>query len=71
LRHVPGAGWATLLEDEEHLRRFISMGPWDSLEAIEGWRASAGFQERVGRIRELLESFEAGLFRRRAGIGAG
>jgi hypothetical protein len=39
--------------------RFFNFGPWESLQAIEAWRASAGFQERVGDIQALLESFEA------------
>jgi len=69
--NVSGASWATLLQEEGSESRFISFGPWASLNAIEGWRASAGFQERVGRIREMLESFEPGVFRRRAGVGTG
>jgi heme-degrading monooxygenase HmoA len=52
---MPGAGWARLLRDREEPRRFLSLGPWDSLESIEAWRGSEGFQSRVRRIRELLE----------------
>ena len=55
---VPGAVWATLLRDLDDPSHFLSFGPWGSVEAIENWRASDGFRERVGRIRELLESFE-------------
>ena len=58
LAEVPGAIWATLLRDVEDPRHFISFGPWETMQAVEGWRASAGFQESVGRIREMLESFE-------------
>lgn len=60
-RNIPGAvgGEARLLQDIENPRLFYSFGPWQSLEAIEAWRASAGFQERVGQVRELLEAFEA------------
>lgn len=68
---IAGADWATLVQDTERPNRFLSFGPWDSVEAISAWRASPGFQERVGRIRELLETFEPGVFRRRAGVGAG
>lgn len=67
---VAGAGWASLLQDTEQANRFLSFGPWESAEAIEAWRASEGFQERVGRIRALLEGFEPGIYRRRAGAGA-
>jgi heme-degrading monooxygenase HmoA len=53
------AGEARLLQDLDDLTLFYSFGPWDSLDAIQAWRTDPGFQERVGRIRELLESFEA------------
>ncbi len=53
----PGSS-ATLLRDREVPNRFISSGPWKSLEQIEAWRASPTFSAGVGRIRELLESFE-------------
>jgi heme-degrading monooxygenase HmoA len=69
--NVAGAGWATLLQDEDTPHRFLTVGPWESREAIAEWRASQGFRERIARIRELPEAFEPGLFRRRAGIGAG
>ena len=49
---------AHLLRDMTDPRRFVSVGPWESLEAIDAWRALPGFQERVSRIRGLLDSFE-------------
>jgi len=49
---------AKLLRDMADPRRFVSFGPWDSLEAIDAWRALPGFKEGVSRIREFLESFE-------------
>ncbi len=52
------ASGATLLRDRAEPRLFVSFGPWPSLEEIERWRAAPGFAERVGRIQELLESFE-------------
>jgi heme-degrading monooxygenase HmoA len=52
------AGEARLLQDLDDPTLFYSFGPWDSLEAIQAWRADPGFQERVGRISELLASFE-------------
>ncbi len=53
-----GAGTALLLRDREGPNPFFSFGPWDSVEQIEAWRANPGFEERVGTLRELLESFE-------------
>ena len=57
-RDVPGSNWAKLLRDGSAPNRFISFGPWESLDAIEGWRALAGWQQRVRRLRELLDGFE-------------
>lgn len=58
LREV-GASWATLLQDRSQVSRFVSFGPWESLEQIEAWRSDPGFAERVARIRPLIESLEA------------
>ncbi len=57
-RNVPGSGWAKLLRDSSSPSRFISFGPWESLDAIEGWRALPGWQERVQRLRAFLDGFE-------------
>jgi heme-degrading monooxygenase HmoA len=56
-RRVRGSGWARLLQDSSDPRRFVSFGPWESLEAIEAWRSSEGFRTRVTRLRELLDDF--------------
>ena len=69
VEHTPGAGAATLVQDTAQPHRFVSFGPWESAEAIDAWRASSGFQERVGKMQALLEAFEPGTFRRRASVG--
>ena len=56
------AAHGTLLRDTGNPSRFVSFGPWESLEAVDAWRASAPFQEGVSRIRELLEAFEPGTY---------
>ena len=48
---------ATLLRDREQPNRFVSFGPWESLDQIEQWRNSNTFQAGVGKIRELLDDF--------------
>lgn len=50
---------AWLLRDRDRPQVFLSAGPWNDDSAIAAWRASDGFQQRVARIREMLESFEA------------
>jgi heme-degrading monooxygenase HmoA len=49
---------ALLLRDADHPERFVSFGPWESLQAIRNWRALAGYQERVARLREVVDEFE-------------
>jgi heme-degrading monooxygenase HmoA len=56
------AAHGRLLRDLDNPRRFVSFGPWESLETVEAWRASAPFQEGVARIRELLDAFEPGTY---------
>ena len=56
--HAAGAGWGKLLRDVEDPNRFFTFGPWESLDAISAWRALDGWQERVGRMRAMLESFQ-------------
>jgi heme-degrading monooxygenase HmoA len=58
-QNVEGAGRGTLLRDLDDDHRFVSVGPWQSLEAIEEWRGLPGWAERVGKLRDLLVSFEA------------
>jgi heme-degrading monooxygenase HmoA len=56
-RDFPGAT-AKLLRDRYLSGRFVSYGPWESLEQIERWRASATFRDGVARISELVAGFE-------------
>ena len=66
--NVPGAGTARLLQDVDHPGRFISVGPWESREAVASWRSLLGFQERLGRLRDLLETFTASTLLLRAEV---
>lgn len=33
-------------------------GAWGSVEAARGWRSLPGYQERVARLQDVVESFE-------------
>jgi heme-degrading monooxygenase HmoA len=68
--NVPGAGIGRLLQDEDQPTRFISIGPWDDKDAIAVWRSQLGFQERVGRLREMLETFTPANLELRAEVAA-
>ena len=57
--HRQGLGaHARLLRDVERKGTFVSFGPWESMEAVRKWRVLPGYQERVARLHEVLESFE-------------
>lgn len=71
LQAIEGGSWAKLLRDRAQANRFVSIGPWDSLEAIDAWRSHPGFAERVGRIRTLIESLEPSTLEAVVEVGAG
>ena len=57
--HLQGLGaHAILLRDIERPETFISFGPWESIEAVRHWRFLPGYDERVARLHDVLESFE-------------
>ena len=58
----------TLLHDPDKPGRFISFGPWESLDQVQAWRASAAFREGVAAIGELLDGFEPGTYEIRAEV---
>jgi heme-degrading monooxygenase HmoA len=49
---------ALLLRDVDSPQRFVSFGPWESVDVIRGWRTLPGYQERVERLREVLDGFD-------------
>ena len=49
---------ALLLRDIDSPDTFVSFGPWQSAGAVRNWRALAGYQERVARLREVVDGFE-------------
>jgi heme-degrading monooxygenase HmoA len=59
LEDFPDAA-GTLLRDRDRPNRFISFGPWASVEEVQRWRASPAFRETVRELDEVLEGFEPG-----------
>ncbi len=49
---------ALLLRDAESPQTYVSFGPWEDVEAVQMWRSLPGYQERVARLREVLEELE-------------
>ena len=66
----PGAGISRLLQDEDQPTRFISIGPWDDKDAIAAWRSRLGYQERIAKLRDLLETFTPANLELRAEVAA-
>ena len=60
---------AVLMHDRDVPNRFISTGPWDSLEQIEQWRASAAFTQGLDAMHEMVEHFEPHALDEAATIG--
>ncbi len=63
------AAKGVLMHDRDVPNRFISTGPWESLEQIEQWRGSENFQHNLQAIKELLEHFEPHTLDEAATIG--
>jgi heme-degrading monooxygenase HmoA len=49
---------ARLLSDVDKPGTFVSFGPWEDIGAVRNWRSLPGYQERVARLREVVESFQ-------------
>jgi heme-degrading monooxygenase HmoA len=49
------SGWGKLLRNKEDPTHFRSVGAWPDERAVEDWRASDGFKQRLAKIRELLD----------------
>ena len=60
---------AVLMHDRDVRNRFISTGPWESLEQVEQWRASEMFKQTLEGLHEMLEHFESRTLDEAASIG--
>jgi heme-degrading monooxygenase HmoA len=59
---MPGSGTFRLVRDLEDPRRYMSFAPWESFDAQHAWKQTPEFRERLGRVREHVESFEPSTF---------
>ena len=53
--HNLGAQEAYLLQDLQQQRRFITSGPWDSIQKIEAWRQLPEFKEFFAKAKEMCD----------------
>jgi heme-degrading monooxygenase HmoA len=56
--NFPEAVEAKLLQNREDPTLFVSVGQWRTEEVVQTWRKSQGFQERMTKLREMLEEVE-------------
>lgn len=56
---MPGAGTLRLTRDRHDPERFISFGAWGSDEAVRSWKAAPDFQERMARVLQHVDEFQA------------
>ena len=69
--HQRGSGYGNLLQDIENPSRFISYGPWDSVESVRAWRQQPEFRKAIARFLDLCDQITPGTFRLVAGEGGG
>lgn len=55
-----------LIQSTSNPKRFISIGEWESSDAVKAWRESADFKKSFAELRELCENIQAGNFTARA-----
>ena len=54
----PGAQTLRLARDTRSAGRFISFGQWESADAVQTWKSSDEFKQRLGQIVKLASEFE-------------
>ena len=58
LKNAPGVESAILVRDSANPHRFLSLGAWDTAEAMQAWRQMPEFQELFGACRELCDEVQ-------------
>jgi heme-degrading monooxygenase HmoA len=63
-------GTARLIQSKTDPTRFVSLGPFESADALTEWHAHPAFKEKRDRVAELLESGGRDTFEVRAEVVA-
>lgn len=53
-----GAQTLRLFRDVRNTGRFLAFGQWDDAEAVEAWKSSQEFKQRIGRVVAQATAFE-------------
>lgn len=54
---MPGAGTLRLGRDAGDPRRFVSLAPWESTDAVRAWKAGPEFRERMAQVLQHVDDF--------------
>jgi heme-degrading monooxygenase HmoA len=62
-RAAPGCvGALRLVRDVDEPNRFMSFGPWESVEAQQNWKATDVFREGMTRARRHVDDFTPAVY---------
>src|SRR5262245_9631706 len=53
----PGGGTARLVRDLDKPGHYVSFAPWDSVDAMHGWKSAPEFREKMGAVQEHVAEF--------------
>jgi heme-degrading monooxygenase HmoA len=62
IRNVDGVGPGRLFRDKAQPNRFLSFGPFDSMDTVEAWRERPEVQDRQAKLADVIENLERGIF---------
>jgi heme-degrading monooxygenase HmoA len=54
---APGLQSASLIQDADDPRHFVSFATWESLKTLKAWRSQPEFAHKLAACRELCEDF--------------
>lgn len=54
---MPGSGTLRLGRDSGDPRRFVSMAPWATTNAVRAWKSSPEFKERMAQVLQHVAEF--------------
>jgi heme-degrading monooxygenase HmoA len=63
LNNMKGGRWVFMVRDQEQKNKFLSFGPWESLESIAEWRQSSKFRSAFTEFKELCEDIQPSIMR--------
>jgi quinol monooxygenase YgiN len=60
LDNAGGARSFVLIQEDSNPTHFLSFGAWEDAAAVDNWRATPEFAQKLGACRELCSEFQPG-----------